>query len=145
MYFEVKLHDFKPKTDLKWRTKFPKIQYDRAHGCSHAISSEARKSSCANMQEAYRPQHNKSTLCCSGGGGVPTLVGGVPTLVGGVPTLGRGLPTLVGGVPTLGRGVPTLVGGGTYPRWGTPPPPRPGKVGTPPPPHHPHLWVGTPP
>ena len=37
MYFEVKLHDFKTQTDLKWRTKFPKIQYGSTH---HEILSE---------------------------------------------------------------------------------------------------------
>ena len=35
-----------------------------------------RKSSCANTQEAYRPRHSQSMLCCSGGGGTYPRQGG---------------------------------------------------------------------
>ena len=37
MYFEVKVHDIKPQTNLKWRTKSPEIQYGCAHVCSREI------------------------------------------------------------------------------------------------------------
>ena len=63
--------------------------------------------------EAYRPQHNKYSICCP----VPTLDRGLPTLARGyLPWLG--VPTLDGGYLPWGI-LPLCVPTGGYLPWGT--------------------------